>query len=316
AMATFDPTNQSMQHTEPEMEFIIPRMKVSDDMFVSIDGKWVNEIYCQPPFVSHRKLFSKKAQNEWSIWEENRALWEENHVLWIENRMLWEEIKALQRLQSQNKAVPVVYTEAIQQSLQKEKKAFPFFQEMTIGFQASSGNKALQAVQENNRVLEDIQKEHETASVSWEGQKDVIIHEEYEDASSNVHKDTSTITDIEGGIPGPMPQQKHGVKKKSTIKSQNVIQCASDTRDDNEILRALQDLYKLLHIFLKENPLHGEKQDGPMLCDMNKSFQEEYNKLRMQLNAIKNTVSGITAQMEMLENELIAITSPVFEEAG
>ena len=60
AMSTFNLTNQSMQCTEPEVGYIAPRMKLRDEMFVFIDGKWVNEIYCQPPFSSHQKLFSKK----------------------------------------------------------------------------------------------------------------------------------------------------------------------------------------------------------------------------------------------------------------
>lgn len=126
-MSAFDLMNQSLQCTEPEVDCITPLMKLRDEVFVFIDGKWVNEIYCQPPFASGWKPFSKKAQNEWSIWEENRALWEENQVLWIENRMLWEENKALQCLQSQNEAVPVIYTDTVQESFQKEKKPFPFF---------------------------------------------------------------------------------------------------------------------------------------------------------------------------------------------
>ncbi|RMC07122.1 hypothetical protein DUI87_16578 [Hirundo rustica rustica] len=60
----------------------------------------------------------------------------------------------------------------------------------------------------------------------------------------------------------------------------------------------------------------GEKQCCHNLHDVNRSFQEDYNKLKLQLNAVKNTVSDITAQMDMLEKEIIAITSPMYEEAG
>ncbi|XP_009479050.1 protein chibby homolog 2 [Pelecanus crispus] len=315
-MSGFDLTNQSMQCTEPEIDYIAPRMKLRDEMFVFIDGKWVNEIYCQPPFASHRKLFSKKAQNEWSIWEENRALWEENQVLRMENRMLWEENKALQCLQSPNKAIQVIYTDAIQQSLQKENKPFPFFQERKIGFQVSPGNKALQAVQEKNRVLEDFQQENNIVPIIWKHQKAVTVHEESKDASSDLQKDTDAITAVEEGNPGPAPQQEHEDKKKSTTPTQNKSNSAPSTPGEYEILQGLQDLYEFLHFFLKANHLLGEKQGYHLLYDVNRSSQEDYNKLKLQLNAVKNTVSDITTQMEMLEKELIAITSPMYEEAG
>ncbi|KFP20903.1 protein chibby homolog 2 [Egretta garzetta] len=314
-MSAFDLTNQSMQCTEPEIDYIAPRIKVRDEMFVFIDGKWVKEVYCQPPFASHRRLFSKKAQNEWSIWEENRALWEENQVLRIENRMLWEENKALQCLQSQNKAVQVIYTDAIQQSLQKENNPFPFFQDRNAGFQVSPGNRALQVVQEKNRVLENFQEENNTVPVTWKHQKAITVHEESKDASSDLQKDTDAITAVEEDNPGPAPQQEHEAKKKSTTPTQNKIKSVPSARDEYEVIQALQDLYELLHMFLKVNCLLAEKQGCQILRDVSRSSQEDYNKLKMQLSAVTNTVSDITAQMEMLEKELIAITSPMFEEA-
>lgn len=312
-MSAFDLMNQSMQCAEPEIEYIAPRMRLRDEMFVLTDGKWVNETYCQPPFASHWKLFNKKAQNEWSIWEENRALWEENHVLRIENRMLWEENKSLQCLQSQNKAVQVIYTDAVQQSLQKENKPFPFFQEGNIGFQVSPGNKALQVVQEKNRVLEDFLQENKTVPIIWKDQRAITVHEESKDASSDLQKDTDS-TAVEEGNPGPAPQQEHEAKNETP--TQNEIKSAPKTLGEYEIIKALQDLYKILHVFLKVNHLLGEKQGYPILYNVNRFLQEDYNKLKLHLNAVKNTVSDITAQMEMLEKELIAITSPMYEEAG
>ncbi|NXV87424.1 SPERT protein, partial [Calonectris borealis] len=313
AMSAFDLMNQSMQCTEPEIEYIAPRMRLRDEMFVLTDGKWVNETYCPPPFASHWKLFNKKAQNEWSMWEENRALWEENHVLRIENRMLWEENKSLQCLQSQNKAVQVIYTDAIQQSLQKENKPFPFFQERNIGFQVSPGNKALQAVQEKNRVLEDFLQENKTVPIIWKDQRAITVHEESKDASSDLRKDTDS-TAVEEDNPGPAPQEEHEAENETL--TQNKIKSAPRTQGEYEILKALQNLYKILHVFLKVNHLLGEKQGYHILYDVNRFFQEDYNKLKLHLNAVKNTVSDITAQMEMLEKELIAITSPMYEEAG
>ncbi|NWV96631.1 SPERT protein, partial [Machaerirhynchus nigripectus] len=316
AMSAFDQRSQSMQRAEPETDCSTPRVKPRSEMFVFIDGKWVNDIYCHPPPPAHQKLFSRKSQNEWSIWEENRALWRENQILWIKNRMLWEENKALQYLQSQNKSVQVIYTDAIQQSLKNKNKPFPLFQEMSTGFLFSPGNKALQAVQEKNKIFEDFQQENETFPVTCKDQKAITVHEESKDASSDLQKNTDTTAAVEKGIPGPVPQQKHEGKKKSTTPTQSKIESAQSTQSEREILRVLQDLRELLHTFLKMNHPPGEKQCCHNLCDVNRSFQKDYNKLKLQLNAVKNTVSDITAQMGMLEKEITAITSAVYEEAG
>ncbi|NXI80984.1 SPERT protein, partial [Rhipidura dahli] len=316
AMSALDQRNQSMLPTEPETEHSTPQVKPRGGMFVFIDGKWLNDVCCQPPLPCHQKLFSRKAQNEWSIWEENRALWRENEVLWIKNRMLQEENKALQYLQSQNKPVQVIYTDAIQHGLKNKNKPFPLFQESNTGFLFSPGNKALQAVQEKNKIFEDFQQEDEPLPVTWKGQKAIKVHEESKDTSSDLQEDTDTTAAVEKGSPGPVPQQKHEGKKKSTIATQSRIEPAPSTQGEQEILRVLQDLRELLHTFLKMNHPPGEKQCCHNLRDVNRSFQEDYNKLKLQLNAVKNTVSDITAQMDMLEKEIIAVTSPVYEETG
>ncbi|NXU98486.1 SPERT protein, partial [Cettia cetti] len=315
AMSAFDQRNQSMQHTEPETDYIPPQVKPRGEMSVFTDGKWVSDIYCRPPFPSHQKRFSKRAQNEWRVWEENRALWQENQVLWIKNRMLWEENKALQYLQSQNKFVQVIYTDAIQQSLKNKNTPFPLFQERNTGFQFSLGNKALQAVQKKYKIFQHSPQENKVLPVTWKDQKAITVHEESKDASSDLQKNTESIAAVEKGNPGPVPQQKHEGKRKSTAPTQNKIESAPSTLGEHEILQVLQDLYELLHTFLKMNHLPGEKQCCHNLYDVNRSFQEDYNKLKLQLNAVRNTVSDITAQMDMLEKEIIAITSPVCEEA-
>ncbi|NXT64874.1 SPERT protein, partial [Chaetops frenatus] len=316
AMSASDLRNLSMQPTEPETDYITPQVKPRDEMFVFIDGKWLNNIYCQPPFPSHQKLLSKKAQKEWSIWEENRALWQENQVLWIKNRMLWEENKALQYLQTQKKSVQVIYTDVIQQSLKDKNKPFPLFQERNTGFQFSPGNKALQAVQEKNKISEYFQQGNKALPVTWKGQKAITVLEEGKDASSDLQKNTGTIAAVEKGNPGPAPQQNHGGKRKSPTPTQNKIESAPSMQGEHEVLQVLQDLRELLHTFLKMNHPPGEKQCCHNVYDVNRSFQEDYNKLKLQLDAVKKTVSDITAQMDMLEKEIIAITSPMHEESG
>ncbi|KFP00079.1 Spermatid-associated protein, partial [Calypte anna] len=310
AMSAFDMTNQHAQHTEPEMDSIAPPMKLRDEMCVFIDGKWMNDTHCQPPIASHQKFFAKRSQNEWSIWEENKALWEEIQLLQVENRMLWEENRALQCLQPPKKTVQVIYTDALQPRLQQQNNPFPFFQDGNVGLQVSPGNKALR---EKKRVLEDFQQVNKPIPIICKDQKAVTVQEESKDTSSDLQEDAVSILSVEEGNPGQKPQQEHEANKKSTSPDQNRIKSFTSTQGEDEILQAVQDLYKLLHIFLEMNLLHGEKQDSHTPYDMNRSFREDYNKLKQQLKAVKNTVSEITYQMEMLENELIAITCPAYE---
>ncbi|NXE46836.1 SPERT protein, partial [Casuarius casuarius] len=313
-MSACDLMNHSMQCAKTDIDCITPRVKLSDETFIFIDGKWVNEIYHQPPFASHEKHFSKKTHNEWSIWEENRALWEENKVLRIENSMLREENKALQCLQAQNKTVKVIYDDTIQQGLQKEKNSFPIFPESNIGFQVNQ-DKALQIVREKNRALEIFRQENKAFPIIWKNKKAIAVHEESKDASSVLQKDTQTFTDSEEGNPGPAPQQEH--EAGSSTLTQNEKKSTLAVQGEYAIGQAIQNLYQALQVFLKEDYiLPGDKKDIQILQEENKVFQEENNKLRLQLNAVKNTVSDITAQMEMLQKELNAITSPGYEEAG
>ncbi|NXD11533.1 SPERT protein, partial [Nothocercus nigrocapillus] len=313
-MAACDMMNHSVPYAKTDIDCITPRVKLSDDTFIFIDGKWVNELYHQPPFAAHEKHFSKKSHNEWSIWEENRALWEENKVLRIENSMLREENKALQCLQAQNKTVKVIYDDSIQQGLQKEKKSFPVFQDNNIGVQVNPDTKALQIVREKNRALELFRQENKTLPIIWKNRKAIAVHEESKEASSVLQKDTQTTTDPEEG-PSPAPQQEH--EAGSSIPTQNEKKGASAMQGEYAIGQAMQNLYQALQVFLKEDGiLLGDKKDLQILQEENKAFQEENNKLRLQLNAVKNTVSDITAQMEMLQKELNVITSPMYEEAG
>ncbi|NXX44444.1 SPERT protein, partial [Tricholaema leucomelas] len=316
AMSAFDLTRQDMQCTEPETDCITPRIKLRDEVFVYVDGKWVNELYCQPPLATPWKVFSKKAQKDWRIWEENKALWEENRILQIQNRVLWEENKALQCLQSHEEAIQVTYTDAIQQSLQKEDEPFPFFQERNVGFQVSSGNKALQAVQENKGASKDFQGESKPVPIIWKEEEGAVtVLEESDDANSDLQEDTDANTDVEEDNPGPFAQYKQESTKKTSTPIQKKTKSASSMQGEYEIIQVLQDLYRLLHTFLKVNHLPEEKQDSHILCSAKRSFQEDYNKLKLQLNAVKKTVSDIKAQMEMLEKELTALTSPVHEGA-
>ncbi|NWV01987.1 SPERT protein, partial [Upupa epops] len=317
AMSAFDLTTMSMQCTEPEVDCRVPRLKLRDEVFVFIDNNCVNETYCQPPHASHQKLRGKRAQSEWTIWEENRALWEENRALRIENRILWEENKALQRLQSQNEAVQVIDTDAIQQSQQKENKPFPSFQEQNRGFQGSPGSKALQVVEKKHRTLEDFQQENKAIPTIWKDRKAITVHEESKGVSSDLSKDADTIAAVEEVNPGSASEHEHEAPTSTTpTPTQGKTESAPRMQGEHEILQALQDLYEFLHAFLKANNLLGEKQGCHVLCDVNRSFQEEYSELRLQLSAVKNTVSDITAQIAVLEKEITDITSLTHGEAG
>ncbi|XP_032645894.1 protein chibby homolog 2 [Chelonoidis abingdonii] len=300
--------NHQMQRVEPDMDYIPPRVKLSDETFVFVDGKWVSETYNRPPFASQQKHYNKKMQNDWTLWEENKALWEENKALRIENKALREENKTLQCLRTQNKAIQVIYDETLQQVLQ-ENKPFPIFRGRNIGFQASQENKSLQVVREKNMALQVLREETQAVPVfQKETEATPIKEESKDDSKANPIQDESKA--------GSALQKKSNSvqdiwEESKTVPVQEENKAAPGIQEENVVLQAVQKLNQTLQALLKENQtLLEEKKAIQVLREENKVFWEENNKLKLQLTVVKCTVSEIMARMEILQKELNAL-SPV-----
>lgn len=300
-----------------KMDYIPPRVKLSDDTFVFIDGKWVNETYIQSAFSeAHQKHSSKKSHNEWSLWEENKALWEENKALRLENRVLREENKALQCLRMENKGIQVIYDEHLQQVLQQDKKplgSLPAIGALQDGIEKKSlqvlreDNKALQIFREQNMTLKTFTEEMPTAVLQKEKQSAQLLGKEsapVQESSKTMIPETSknVFTQVMKS-----PQEVQEESRSLPIQLRN--KSSLSPLEESEAYEAVRKLNQTVLYLLREN--HGlveEKQVLQTVQGGNKILWEENNKLKLQQSSIKEAISKIMGQLATLQEELNSFT--------
>uniref|UniRef100_A0ABM5FVA2 Protein chibby homolog 2 n=1 Tax=Pogona vitticeps TaxID=103695 RepID=A0ABM5FVA2_9SAUR len=287
------------------MDYIPPRVKLSDDTFIFLDGKWVNETCVQSALSStaeaHRKHTNKKVHNDWTLWEENKALWEENKALRMENRVLREENKALQCLRMENKGIQVIYDESLQQVLQQENKPLAALPVLT-GLQDGIENKALQIFRDKNMALKVFPEvKRQTPVIQCEKQPAQLLGKE--DATPQDAKETAVL---ETNNKPALPEAEKPVQEENnTVPRKEMKKMSISPLEENEALEAVQKLHQTVLYLLKENSaLLEEKEELQAVQGGNKILWEENNKLKLHQAAIKNAFSKITAQMSLLEKEL------------
>ncbi|KAJ7324469.1 hypothetical protein JRQ81_017489 [Phrynocephalus forsythii] len=300
------------------MDYIPPRVKLSDDTFIFLDGKWVNETCVQSAFSSsaeaHKKHSNKKIHNDWTLWEENKALWEENKALRMENRVLREENKALQCLRMENKGIQVIYDDSLQQVLQQENKPLAALP-VLAGVQEGIENKALQLIHDEKKALQLFREKNLALKVFPEEKKrsPVLQHENQpapllgkEDAPP---QDTKKAVILETNNKPALPEEEKTLQEdqeepntlpRKEMKKTSMLAC-----EEKEALEAVQKLNQTVLYLLKENRvLLEEKEELQAVQGGNKILWEENNKLKLQQSAIKNAISKIMAQMGLLQEEL------------
>ncbi|XP_060622852.2 protein chibby homolog 2 [Anolis sagrei] len=294
------------------MDCIPPKVKLSDDTFVFLDGKWVNESFVQPAISSsaeaHKKHYSKKMHSDLTLWEENKALWEENKALRVENRALREENKVLQCLRTQNKGIQVIYDESLQQMLQQENKPLVALSRKG-GLQGGKENKALQFIQEEKKALQifrdkilalKVFPEEEkklTPVLQKEKQSDLLLGKEPLEQETN-----NTSASAEPATAEPETQEDS-----SATSEKERQQTALSLLEENEVLETVQKLNQMVLFLIKEN--HTLLEDKQALQNNeggNKILWEENNKLKLQQKTTKDAISNIIAQMGLLQETLNA----------
>ncbi|KAL8186677.1 UNVERIFIED_CONTAM: hypothetical protein K2H54_004656 [Gekko kuhli] len=317
--------NANQSCLKVKMDYIPPRVKLSDDTFVFLDGKWVNESYIQSGFSSSpenlQKHTGRKIRSDWTLWEENKALWEENKVLRMENRALREENKALQCLRMENKGIQVIYDESLQQVLQQDKKTLESLP--NLGLPISIENKALQVLREENKALQVFQENN----VAFKIFPDKVFPEKKKPIPIPVLQKEKLPAQLLGKEEPAVPETSKAVtaqedSTKATlpqaVKASPEIQEESRTLpvlekskipvsllEDNEAFLTVQKLKKVL--LSLNQALLEEKETFHTLQGENKTLWEENNKLQQQHRATKGAVSKALAQMEALQQELKAI---------
>nr|XP_056706527.1 protein chibby homolog 2 [Euleptes europaea] len=313
------------------MDYIPPRVKLSDDTFVFLDGKWVNETYIQSAFSpspeSLQKHAGKKIRSDWTLWEENKALWEENKALRVENRALREENKALQCLRMENKGIQVIYDESLQQVLKQENK--PLVESLpTLGLQNAKENKALQVLRDENKALQVfrennvaltffpenifpdkkkpipvLQKEKLTVQILGKEEPAVAETSKVVAAAQEISA-KATLSQVVKAVP-EIQEESRALPVLERTKTPLTLP------EENEAVLTVQKLNQVVLSLLRENQaLLEEKQALHSLQGGNKMLWEENNKLKLQHGAIKVAIHKIVAQLEILQQELNAFAFP------
>ncbi|XP_054839945.1 protein chibby homolog 2 [Eublepharis macularius] len=302
-----------------------PRVKLSNETFVFLDGKWVNETYIQSAITSYpetpQKHVGKKLRSDWTLWEENKALWEENQALRVENRALREENRALQCLRMENKGIQVIYDESLQQVLQQDKtlEGLP-----KLGLQNSLENKALQVLREENKALQ-VFRENNMAlkifpdKIFTEKKKPIPVLQKEKLTVQLLGTDEPAVPETSKAV----TVQENNPKATLSQPVKIVQEIQEDSRslpvlernkttvsplEENEPLLAVQKLNQIMLSLLREKQaLLEEKEAFQTRQGDNKILWEENNKLKLQQNAIKGAINKIAAQVDVLQQELSAL---------
>ncbi|XP_012638176.1 protein chibby homolog 2 isoform X3 [Microcebus murinus] len=334
-----DPMERPTSQADLELDYNPPRVQLSDEMFVFQDGRWVNEnCRLQSPYFSpspsfHHKLHHKRLAKECLLQEENKSLREENKALREENKTLrkenkilqvfWEEHKASQGLEESRPPSPLLHKDNASVEVVKKDTA------ATLQAHRGKENSTLQLLREENRALQQLLEQRQAY---WAQAEDKEVpadeskpapspHEEphspgllpdqgsglsssFEDAKGPLspQEDSKTLRalrEMVSNLSGP-PAEEEGKAGPGLPDSSPPLQLL---REMNQALQALREENRLLQ---EENrALHVLREEHRIFQEENKALWEN-NKLKLQQKLVIDTVTEVTARMEMLIEELYA----------
>uniref|UniRef100_A0A8C0P668 Protein chibby homolog 2 n=2 Tax=Canis lupus familiaris TaxID=9615 RepID=A0A8C0P668_CANLF len=332
-----DPMERPTSQADLELDYNPPRVQLSDEMFVFQDGRWVNEnCRLQSPYFSpsssfHHKLHHKRLAKEYLLQEENKALREENKALREENRTLRKENKILQVFWEEHKATlghdesrassPLLHKDSVALEVVKKDTA--------LQMHRSKENSTLQLLREENRALQQLLEQRKAYWVQTE-----------EKIGPGEENKTAPLPHEEAHVPGLLPDQSTGLSspfeeskgpstpqedsKTLRVLRQMVgnlsgssgdeeMKAGSGLLDGSQSLELLREMNQVLQALREENQLLQEENRAlHVLREKHRIFQEENkalwenNKLKLQQKLVIDTVTEVTARMEMLIEELYA----------
>ncbi|XP_075805995.1 protein chibby homolog 2 isoform X2 [Microtus pennsylvanicus] len=330
--APFDPMERPTSQADLELDYNPPRVQLSDEMFVFQDGRWVNEScrlqspYFSPPSSLHHKLHHKRLAKEYVLQEENKSLRDENRALRDENKALrkenkilqvfWEEHKVTLGQEESQSSAPLLHKEAASQEAVKKEN-------VTLPAQRSKEN-TLQLIREENRALQQLLEQRQAY---WaQAEDNATAAEESKTISSpkeEPHPDQSPGLSAAFEEPkGPPATQEDSktlralremVNNLSGSSGEEEGKVAPNLGDSTQSLQLLREMNQALQALREENQLLQEENRAlHVLREEHRIFQEENkalwenNKLKRQQRLVIDTVTEVTARMEMLIEELYA----------
>ncbi|XP_047410202.1 protein chibby homolog 2 isoform X2 [Sciurus carolinensis] len=329
----FEPMERPTSQADLELDYNPPRVQLSDEMFVFQDGRWVNENcrlpspYFSPSSSFHHKLHHKRLAKEYLLQEENRALREENRALRDENRGLRKENKILQVFCEEHKATlgreesrassPPLHKDnnASLEVVKKDNTALPS--------QCSKENSTLQLLREENRALQQLLEQRQAY---WTQAEDKGAAVEESKPLPSPHQE---LPDQGPGLSSPFEEPKGPSTPQDDSKTlralrEMVSNLSGSSREEEgkavaglvsgeQPLQLLREMSQALQALREENRLlQDENRALHVLREEHRVFQEENkalwenNKLKLQQRLVIDTVTEVTARMEMLIEELYA----------
>ncbi|XP_055100508.1 protein chibby homolog 2 isoform X5 [Symphalangus syndactylus] len=339
-----DPMERPMSQADLELDYNPPRVQLSDEMFVFQDGRWVNEnCRLQSPYFSpsasfHHKLHHKRMAKECMLQEENKSLREENKSLREENKALREENRMLR---NENKILQVFWEEhkaslgreesrAPSPLLHKDSTSLEVVKKDHVALQVPCGKEdsTLQLLREENRALQQLL---EKKQAYWAQAEDMAAPAEESKPALSPHEEPCSpglLQDQGSGLSSPFEEPKgpparqedskelgalrEMVSNMSGLSGEEEAKAGRGLPDGCQPLQLLREMRQALQALLNENwLLQEENRTLQVLRAEHRGFQEnkalwENNKLKLQQKLVIDTVTEVTARMEMLIEELYA----------
>uniref|UniRef100_A0A8C6BTK9 Protein chibby homolog 2 n=1 Tax=Monodon monoceros TaxID=40151 RepID=A0A8C6BTK9_MONMO len=337
-----DPMESPTSQADLELDYNPPRVQLSDETFVFQDGRWVSENCClQSPYFSpsssfHHKLHHKRLAKECLRQEENKSL--HNQSLRAENRTLREESKILQVLWEVHQAAlgredgrassPLLHKDNAS-SLEAAKK------DPDLQVHGGRESSTLQLLREENRAL---QQPLEQRKAYWAQPDEKAASTEIKPAPSSHEAPHGLLPDQGAGLSSPFEEPKGPQAPQEDSKTLRALhemlsnlsgqpreeagKAGPGLPDGGQSLELLREMSQALQALQKENQnLQALREENRLLQEENRAlhvlreehriFQEskalwENNKLKLQQKLVIDTVTEVTARMELLIEELYA----------
>ncbi|XP_061027149.1 protein chibby homolog 2 isoform X1 [Eubalaena glacialis] len=337
-----DPMESPTSQADLALDYDPPRVQLSDETFVFQDGRWVSEnCRLQPPYFSpssslHHKLHHKRLAKECLRQEENKPLRAENKSLRAENRALREENQILQALWEERQAAlgredgrassPLLRRDNAS-SLEAVKK------DPELQVHRGRESSTLQLLREENRALQQLLEQRKAY---WAPPDEQAASTEIKPAPSPQEAPHGLLPDQGAGLSSPFeePKAHQGPQEDSkTLRAlremlsnlsgqprEEAGKAGPGLPDGGQSLELLREMSQALQALREENQnlqeenraLQEENRALHVLREEHRIFQEESkalwenNKLKLQQKLVIDTVTEVTARMEMLIEELYA----------
>uniref|UniRef100_A0A384DDG1 Protein chibby homolog 2 n=1 Tax=Ursus maritimus TaxID=29073 RepID=A0A384DDG1_URSMA len=337
------PTSQAdleLDYNPPRVQLSDEMFVFQDGRWVNENCR-LQSPYFSPSSSFHHKLHHKRLAKEYLLQEENKALREENKALREENKTLLKENKILQVFWEEHKATlgreesrassPLLHKDNVALEVVKKDAALPMHR--------SKENSTLQLLREENRALQLLLEQRKAYWVQTEekagpGEEPKPVpspHEEPHVPGLLPDQSTGLSSPFEESKGPPTPQEDSktlrvlrqmvsnlsGSSGDEEVKAGSGLADGSQSlellREMNQALQALREENQSLQILREENRLLQEENRAlHVLREEHRIFQEENkalwenNKLKLQQKLVIDTVTEVTARMEMLIEELYA----------